>query len=146
MTEAIKGDCMALDSRGSSIQDHTAHSPAPRTFPGRARGWPIKCYPFPFARVAGAIGLLLMGGCGGLPQRFASEVHAEPQHQVELQQKLQRLEQEQRRLDGRQRRLEQQVRRLGGQQRALVAEQRLLKVERRLSAKVRRLEQEQRRY
>ena len=97
-----------------------------------------------FAKVVGAVALLLLGGCGGFQQWFALNSHSE-QQQVELRQELQRLderqrglEQEQQRLNQQQRRLEQRMRRLGGLQRELADE-------RRLFWDIRRLEQEQRR-
>ena len=116
-----------------------------------ARAGTGEAHSFPSARVAGAIGLLLMSGCGGLQQWFALNSHTE-QQQVELRQELQRLderqrglEQEQQHLNERQRRLEQRMRRLGGLQRALLEEQRALADERQLFWESRRLEQEQRR-
>ena len=97
-----------------------------------------------FVKVAGVIGLLLLGGCRGFQQWFALNSYGE-QQQAEIRQELQRLderqrglEQEQQRLNQQQRRLEQRMRRLGGLQRDLADE-------RRLFWESRRLEQEQRR-
>ena len=80
-----------------------------------------------FAGMAGAIGLLLLSGCGSLPRWFAST------SQVEQQQELRRMDEQHlmliQQLEERQRRLDQQTRRLSGWRLAQEKEQRLLQVE-----------------
>jgi len=91
--------------------------------------------------MAGAIGLLLLSGCGSLPRWFASTSQVEQQQELRrmdeqhlmliqrLEERQRRLEERQRRLEERQRRLEQQTRRLSGWRRAREEEQRLLQEE-----------------
>jgi TolA-binding protein len=84
--------------------------------------------------MAGAIGLLLLSGCGSLPRWFASTSQAEQQQELRRMDEqhlmlIQRLEQRVQRLDERQRRLNQQTRRLSGWRRAREEEQRLLQEE-----------------
>ncbi len=99
--------------------------------------------------MAGAIGLLLLSGCGSPPRWSAPTFQAEQQQELrQLDERhvmlIRQLEQRMRRLDERQRRLEQQTRRLGGWRRALEEERRLLREERGLLEEERRLEREQR--
>jgi hypothetical protein len=141
MTEGVERGGMAPGGRGPSVQGHAPGGHALRTFPGGARGRPNGRHLSAFAGMAGAIGLLLLSGCGSLPRWFASASQAEQQQELRrmdeqhvtliqrLEQQAQRLEERQRRLDQQTRRLDQQTRRLSGWRRAREKEQRLLQVE-----------------
>lgn len=114
--------------------------------------------------MAGVTGLLLPGGCGGLPRRSGPGSEPEQRHQAAAaQQELRQLDerqwwlerevrrlndeqqQELRRLGERQRRLEWRLRQPGGGRRAPAAERRLLREELRALEEDRRLERELRR-
>ena len=134
MTEGVERGGMASGGRGSSVQGHAPGGHALRTFPGGVRGGANGRHLSAFAGMAGAIGLLLLSGCGSLPRWFASTSQVEQQQELRRMDEqhlmlIQRLEQRVQRLDERQRRLDQQTRRLSGWQRTL-EEQRLLQWER----------------
>ena len=135
MTEGVERGGMASGSQGSSVQGHAPGGHALRTFPGGVRGRPNRRHLSAFAGMTGAIGLLLLSGCGSFPRWFGSTYQAEQQQQ-ELRRMdeqhvtlIQRLEQRVQRLDERQRRLDRQTQRLSGWRRAREEEQRLLQEE-----------------
>jgi len=134
MTEGVERGGMASSSQGSSVQGHAPGGHALQTFPGGVRGWPNERHLSAFAGMAGAIGLLLLSGCGSLPRWFASASQAEQQQELRRMDEqhrmlIQQVEQRVQRLDERQRRLDQQTRRLSGWRRAREEEQRLLQEE-----------------
>ncbi len=134
MTERVERGGMASGGRGSSLQGHAPGGHALQTFPGGVRGRANERHLSAFAGMAGAIGLLLLSGCGSLPRWFGSTYQAEQQQELRRMDEqhlmlIQRLEQRVQRLDERQRRLDQQTRRLSGWRRAREEEQRLLQEE-----------------
>ncbi len=121
-------------SRSQGLQGNAPGDHAPQTFPSGVRGRPNRRHLSAFAGMAGAIGLLLLSGCGSPPRWFASTSRVEQQQELRRMDEqhlmlMQRLEQRVQRLDERQRRLDQQTRRLSGWRRAREKEQRLLQVE-----------------
>ena len=134
MTEGVERGGMAPGGRGPSVQGHAPGGHALQTYPGGVRGWPNGRHLSAFAGMAGAIGLLLLSGCGSLPRWFASTSQVEQQQELRRMDEqhlmlIQQLEERQRRLEERQRRLDQQTRRLSGWRLAQEKEQRLLQVE-----------------
>jgi hypothetical protein len=134
MTEGVERGGMASGGRGSSLQGHAPGGHALQTYPGGVRGWPNGRHLSAFAGMAGAIGLLLLSGCGSLPRWFASTSQVEQQQELRRMDEqhlmlIQQLEERQRRLEERQRRLDQQTRRLSGWRLAQEKKQRLLQVE-----------------
>ncbi len=134
MTEGVERGGMASGGRGSSVQGHAPGGHALQTFPSGVRGRPNRRHLSAFAGMAGAIGLLLLSGCGSPPRWFASTSRVEQQQELRRMDEqhlmlMQRLEQRVQRLDERQRRLDRQTRRLSGWRRAREKEQRLLQVE-----------------
>ena len=141
MTEGVERGGMAPGGRGLRCQGHAPGGRALQTYPGGIRGWPNGRHLSAFAGMAGAIGLLLLSGCGSLPRWFASTSRVEQQQELrrmdeqhlmliqQLEERQRRLEERQRRLEERQRRLDQQTRRLSGWRLAQEKEQRLLQVE-----------------
>ena len=134
MAEGVEQGGMASGGRGPSVQGHAPGGHALRTFPGGVRGGANGRHLSAFAGMAGAIGLLLLSGCGSLPRWFASTSRVEQQQELRRMDEqhrmlIQQVEQRVQRLEERQRRLDQQTRRLSGWQRTLEEEQRLLQVE-----------------
>ncbi len=134
MTEGVERGGMASGGRGSSVQGHAPGGHALQTFPSGVRGRPNRRHLSAFAGMAGAIGLLLLSGCGSLPRWFASASQAEQQQELRRMDEqhrmlIQQVEQRVQRLDERQRRLDRQTRRLSGWRRAREEEQRLLQEE-----------------
>ena len=134
MAEGVEQGGMASGGRGPSVQGHASGGHALRTFPGGVRGGARGHHLSAFAGIAGAIGLLVLSGCGSLPRWFASASQAEQQQELRRMDEqhlmlIQQLEQRVQRLDERQRRLDQQTRRLSGWRRAREEEQRLLQEE-----------------
>ncbi len=134
MTEGVERGGMAPGGRGFSVQGHAPGGHALRTFPGGVRGGANGRHLSAFTGMAGAIGLLLLSGCGSLPRWFASTSQVELQQELrrmdeQHQMLIQRVEQRVQRLEERQRRLDQQARRLGRWRRAREEEQRLLQEE-----------------
>ena len=125
---------MVSGGRGSSVQGHAPDGRALQTFPGGVRGGANGRDLSAFAGMAGAIGLLLLSGCGSPPRWFASTSRVEQQQELRRMDEqhlmlIQQLEERQRRLEERQRWLDQQTRRLSGWRLAQEKEQRLLQVE-----------------